>query len=166
MEPDHERDEVESLCFCPGHESAKIAGAVLYVGIGQEQVAGVWKGLLCLPDPGLYRPHLAHPARGAVGRTNHVELLSTGMGAGELPGEFSGRVFALVVDENDVESSRVVLLEKRFHTALDALAFVACGNDRGCRGPAFRWLFAPQVRVQALVGLPEVSMEKYQVKPG
>ena len=87
------------------------------------------------------------------------------MAARKLKGAVAGSVLAVVIDQDEVKRTGVVLLQQGLQAAFDSLGFVARGDHRDGRWPGAGRLGFDQMRVEELVSLPEVAMKKAEVDP-
>src|SRR6266849_10192954 len=115
----------------------------------------------CFLNPFVKRPEFSSPSlRKHGGRMNRHALRSSG-NFRRVASERRGAVLAVVIDNDDVELSGIVLFGKRIDALRDGFGFVACRNNHGDMRPV-----AERLRYDiAFVQLPEISSREKQVNP-
>src|SRR5216684_5246797 len=115
----------------------------------------------CFLNPFVKRPEFSSPSlRKHGGRMNRHALRSSG-NFRRVASERRGAVLAVVIDNDDVELSGIVLFGKRIDALRDGFGFVACRNNHGDMRPVAERLRYDIVFVQ----LPEISSREKQVNP-
>src|SRR5229473_2335602 len=85
----------------------------------------------CFLNPFVKRPEFSSPSlRKHGGRMNRHALRSSG-NFRRVASERRGAVLAVVIDNDDVELSGIVLFGKRIDALRDGFGFVACRNNHG-----------------------------------
>ena len=97
------------LLLCPRHERSDRAAFKNNIRIGKEQIIRGMRHAAGEFHPLLLRPQLAGPACRQRPPRNNGQALAGAQRRGGLARDAGGGVAALIVDQHDVERSRVVL---------------------------------------------------------
>jgi len=151
----HERDYVVTAGRRARHQCGEVLGRMHDIGVGEEQVFG-------RETPGganafRGRPEFAGPARGHAAGADHVEKPGGSRGAGGV-----GRAIgAIVVDQHDMELTRIALPGERADGARDHERLVTRRNHRhnaGCHG-------RQRTLGRSVAQAPESTAPQQQVNP-
>ena len=132
MQLHHKRGEVGAIVFGERDEVREIAGRVLDIGVGEQEVVGI--EFECLRHALMLSPDFSGPSSGERLSVQDGEKVRHVCGDGCLVGDCGGRIGACVVNEDDVEVGVDLLMKEAGDGAGDDISFVASGDyDRDGR---------------------------------
>ena len=95
------------------------------------------------------RPELAGPARGKLAAGKNRQALAATGRIGRRPGNLSRTVVALIIDQDHIEGTPIILAQERTERCRHHVSLVARRNDGHNRWPA-----ASQCRGRRFIGFP------------
>ncbi len=147
--------------------AAQRVSGITDIGIAQKQEGRLLGNLLRMLDTLADGPELAGPSRGQRLARQHRQPCG---GAGCLRcgfGDVGRAVAALIVDQNHLQRTGIILTQERADGEGDHIGFIACRHDRHHIGPAFgRGLGRWAIRRLAFPTPPEIAPGHEEINPG